>query len=153
MKRIALFWTLTFSWTGLFAQWSDNSKENLQLIDQAYYTFETEILSDGSWYLYYNRPENGIDTVVPYLQRFDANGVSLWDERVEVSKQPTLSYTKYMNAYWLIMKITPLSGFRTYGMVWNPIQRIRFHLTAFRYGQMAWTCIPAFIRKAARPCP
>lgn len=98
MKRIALFWALTFSWTGLFAQWSDNSKENLQLIDQSYYTFETGILSDGSWYLYYNRPENGIDTVVPYLQRFDANGVSLWDERVEVSKQPTLSYTKYMNA-------------------------------------------------------
>ena len=97
MKRVILFFALALSGLGAAnAQWSDDPATNLQLTDQNSYTFETELLSDGSWYFYYNRPDGSIDTIVPYLQRYDKDGNALWEETLAVSRQLTNSWTKVM---------------------------------------------------------
>lgn len=98
MKRVILFFALAISGLGAAnAQWSDDPATNLQLTDQNSYTFETELLSDGSWYFYYNRPDGSIDTIVPYLQRYDKDGNALWEETLAVSRQLTNSWTKVMD--------------------------------------------------------
>ena len=79
------------------AQWSSDPAENLQLNNESFYSFEVEPLSDGSWYLFYNRPDGAIDSVVPKLQRFDKDGNPLWEEPLVVSRQQTLSWTKVMD--------------------------------------------------------
>ena len=98
MKRAILFLALAFLCLGFsHAQWSVYPDSNLQLVDESFYSFETELLSDGSWYLYYNRPDNSIDTIVPFLQRFDKDGKALWEEPLEISRQLTMSWTKVMD--------------------------------------------------------
>lgn len=79
------------------AQWSSDPATNLQLNNENFYNFETEILSDGSWYLYYDRPDGSIDTIVPFLQRFDKDGNPLWEESMTVSRQVTATWTKVMD--------------------------------------------------------
>ena len=79
------------------AQWSDDPAENLQLNNESFYSFETELLSDGSWYLFHNRPDGSIDTIVPYLQRYDKDGNALWAEPLEISRNVTMSWTKVMD--------------------------------------------------------
>ena len=98
MKRAMLFLTLAFSSLGFAnAQWSDNPDTNLRLNNESFYSFETELLSDDSWYLYYNRPDGSIDTIVPFLQRFDKDGNPLWEEPLTISRQLTASWTKVMD--------------------------------------------------------
>ena len=79
------------------AQWSSDPAENLQLNNESFYSFETELLSDGSWYLFHNRPDGSIDTIVPYLQRYDKDGNALWAEPLEISRNVTMSWTKVMD--------------------------------------------------------
>ena len=79
------------------AQWSSDPAENLQLNNESFYSFETELLSDGSWYLFHNRPDGSIDTIVPYLQRYDKDGNAMWAEPLEISRNVTMSWTKVMD--------------------------------------------------------
>ena len=98
MKRLVLLSALVLSGLGLAnAQWSSDPGENLQLNNESFYSFETELLSDGSWYLFHNRPDGSIDTIVPYLQRYDKDGNALWAEPLEISRNVTMSWTKVMD--------------------------------------------------------
>ena len=98
MKRAISLLAFALSGLGLAnAQWSDDPAENLQLNNESFYSFETELLSDGSWYLYYNRPDGSIDTIVPYLQRYDKDGNAMWAEPLEISRNVTMSWTKVMD--------------------------------------------------------
>ena len=98
MKRAISLLAFALSGLGLAnAQWSDDPAENLQLNNESFYSFETELLSDGSWYLFHNRPDGSIDTIVPYLQRYDKDGNALWAEPLEISRNVTMSWTKVMD--------------------------------------------------------
>ena len=98
MKRAISLLAFALSGLGLAnAQWSDDPAENLQLNNESFYSFETELLSDGSWYLFHNRPDGSIDTIVPYLQRYDKDGNAMWAEPLEISRNVTMSWTKVMD--------------------------------------------------------
>ena len=98
MKRVILFFALALSGLGAAnAQWSDDPDTNLLLLDESFYSVETEMLPNGDWYLFYNRPEGSIDTIVPYIQYYDKNGCAIWEEPLKISKQLTKTYTKAMD--------------------------------------------------------
>ena len=98
MKRAISLLAFALSGLGLAnAQWSSDPAENLQLNNESFYSFETELLSDGSWYLFHNRPDGSIDTIVPYLQRYDKDGNAMWAEPLEISRNVTMSWTKVMD--------------------------------------------------------
>ena len=94
MKKI-LFIVLALVCTGVKAQWSSDPKDNLQLAGQSIYGTEVCALSDGSWYLYYNGPNEG--TTMPWLQYFDKDGNMLWDDEMVITDAPTKTYNVYNN--------------------------------------------------------
>lgn len=97
MKRAILLLALAFSCSGLFAQWSDNPSENKCLIPESLYTCEPLSLSDGSFYVFADRPDGAADTIVPYLYRFDKDGNDVWGGPIEITRTLTATWTKTMS--------------------------------------------------------
>lgn len=94
MKRTFLFLMMLFLGYTAFAQWPSSPSENKRLIETTFYTSEVQTLPDGSFYIFLDKPDGPI---VPYLYYFDKDGNMVWDEPVEITRQPTLTRTKCMS--------------------------------------------------------
>ncbi|MDE5703375.1 MAG: hypothetical protein K2H70_00985 [Bacteroidales bacterium] len=79
------------------AQWSDNPKENTQLLDQSYWNVETLATSDGGFYMLTVSPDSNINRVTPILHYFDKDGLEQWDNPVKFKIDSTMSWTKVMS--------------------------------------------------------
>lgn len=103
MKKMVLLAALALMCMGLKAQWSDDPAVNLCVVKESTYGKEIHVLSDGSWFLYWDRPTlviNGEDTmsaIVPEVQYFTKDGKAVWNEPFRVSSEKTQTYTVYNN--------------------------------------------------------
>lgn len=93
MKRTFLFLMMLFLGYNVFAQWPSSPSENKRLIETTFYTSEVQTLPDGSFYIFLDKPDGPI---VPFLYYFDKDGNMVWDEPIEITRQPTLTWTKTM---------------------------------------------------------
>lgn len=95
-KLILLIICVILLTNNIFAQWSDNSVENLQMTNVGEVGgFAISNLSDGSYYVYYESPSDAsYELIRKYLQRYDANGIKMWDNDLLVSDNPTLTWTQ-----------------------------------------------------------
>lgn len=97
MKRAILLLALAFSCSGLFAQWSDSASVNKCLIPESLYSCEPMPLSDGTFYVFADRPDGSVDTIVPYLYHFDKDGNDVWGGPIEITRTLTATWTKTMS--------------------------------------------------------
>lgn len=81
------------------AQWSNNPSVNMQLSAEGVYDWDSRILSDGSFAVYFNRPSKTViyeDTVFALkhlLMRYNSDGTPAWSEPVTVANTPNRDYT------------------------------------------------------------
>lgn len=94
MKRVYLFMMMLFLGCSAYAQWPETPEENKRLVETTFYTSEIGMLPDGSFYIFLDRPDGPI---VPFLYYFDKDGNMVWDEPIEITRQPTLTWTKTMS--------------------------------------------------------
>ena len=102
MKKIMKFWCAALALAlacamPAQAQWSDNPKENTQLLDQSYWNVETLATSDGGFYMLTVSPDSNINRVTPILHYFDKDGLEQWDNPVKFKIDSTMSWTKVMS--------------------------------------------------------
>lgn len=79
------------------AQWSDDPKENTQLLDKNYWNVETLPTSDGRFYMLTVSPDGSINRVTPILHYFDKDGIAQWDNPVKCEIDSTMTWTKVMS--------------------------------------------------------
>lgn len=95
MKKAFFFLVALFFGYSVYAQgWPSSPTENKRLVETTFYTSEVGMLPDGSFYLFLDRPDGPI---VPFLYYFDKDGNPVWDEPVEICREPTLTWTKTMS--------------------------------------------------------
>ena len=98
MKRAISLLAFALSGLGLAnAQWSDDPDTNNCLMPEDFYTWEPIMLSDGTFYVFADRPDGSVDTIVPYLYRFDKDGNDVWGGPIEITRTLTATWTKTMS--------------------------------------------------------
>ena len=98
MKRAISLLAFALSGLGLAnAQWSDDPGTNNCLMPEDFYTWEPIMLSDGTFYVFADRPDGSVDTIVPYLYRFDKDGNDVWGGPIEITRTLTATWTKTMS--------------------------------------------------------
>ncbi|MDR0620136.1 MAG: hypothetical protein LBG17_09595, partial [Bacteroidales bacterium] len=108
MKKLLLITAIAAATaTPAIAQWSDNPAENVQISAEAVYDWDSRMLSDGSFVVYYNRPSRTViygDTIFSrkhVLMRYNSDGTPAWSEPLTVANTPNLTYTVLRNKYLL----------------------------------------------------
>ncbi|MCH5243585.1 MAG: T9SS type A sorting domain-containing protein [Lentimicrobiaceae bacterium] len=91
MKKILFLLSLAPIVTGVQAQWKSSPDTNTCFAAEENYTIEMQVLSDGSWFLYTDGPKGG--AITPYLRYFDKDGVSIWEEPLQIANEKTETYT------------------------------------------------------------
>lgn len=79
------------------AQWADNPKDNLQLLQRNYWNVEIAPTSDGGFYMVGIGPDNNINRVTPVLYLFDKDGNNVWNDSIKFKIDSTMSWTKVMS--------------------------------------------------------
>ncbi|MCM1531026.1 MAG: T9SS type A sorting domain-containing protein [Bacteroides sp.] len=99
MKKILFFMPLALTVMGARAQWTNDPETNTRFVEESTYSTEMQVLSDGSWFLYTDGPTGG--AIVPMLRYYDKNGVSQWEEPIQIADEPTQTYTVYNDLTFL----------------------------------------------------
>ncbi|MDR0618503.1 MAG: T9SS type A sorting domain-containing protein [Bacteroidales bacterium] len=99
MKKI-LFILVTIAFTiPVKAQWSTDPTENNQIVFENTYDWESHLLSDGSFVVYYNRPDGyrptGLGDSASFLKhvlkRYNADGTLIWEKTVASTPNKTFT--------------------------------------------------------------
>ncbi|MDR0763959.1 MAG: T9SS type A sorting domain-containing protein [Bacteroidales bacterium] len=86
-------------------QWSSDPTENTQLVFEHRYDWESRLLSDGSFVIYYNRPDGYRSTglgdnanfLKHVLMRYNADGTLIWEKTIANTPNKTFTvYSEYL---------------------------------------------------------
>jgi hypothetical protein len=131
MKKLILI-LITIAFTiPVKAQWSTNPTENNQFVFESAYDWDSRLLSDGSYVIYYNRPAGNLPTglgdtaffLKHVLMRYNADGTPAWEAPKVIANTPNKSFTMYNEYLFIdgndnIMVTVPDCRYDTFGVVY-----------------------------------
>jgi hypothetical protein len=156
MKKLFFFLTALALTVPVKAQWSTDPIENNQFVFEHCYDWDSRLLSDGSFVVYYNRPDGyrptGLGDTTFFLKhvvmRYNADGTPAWDNAKIVASTPNRTFTM-VNEYLFIddkdniMISVPDCRYDTFGQMYSAGLYKWYHMNLSLYkinkdGEYLW---------------
>jgi hypothetical protein len=107
MKKIFTLTILIVMAFPAIGQWSDDPEENNQIGFESIYDWDSRVLSDGSFIIYYNRPssivinQETMFSIKHVLMRYNADGTPAWDEPLVAANTFNLTWVAVNNCLFI----------------------------------------------------